>query len=113
MPNTLIRVDRMKGDRRTPITGRLTQGGAVVNLTGMSVVFHMVKQDGTVKVNSQAASIVSAAAGTVSYAPTANDVDTAGEYFGWFIITESGKTDHFPHDGNKYQIVINEIPQPS
>lgn len=104
----------MVGDRITPISGKLVQSGAVVNLTGSTVLFHMVKKDGTVKVDEQAATVVSAVGGLVRYAPTANDVDTEGEFFAWFIVVDgSSLRDSFPHDGNKYLIHFHEVPSPT
>lgn len=99
-----------KGDRRTSIADTLYDAnGGVVNLTGCTVAFRMVlDSDDTVKVNSAAATVDSAAAGTVSYAWAAADVDTAGTYAYWWIVTvtASGKVEHFPGDGKKRYAVI-------
>jgi hypothetical protein len=111
MPNTLITVERMLGDRQIPISAKLVRNGAAVNLTGKTVKFHMVNKASQVVVNEQAATIVSASEGTVSYALSANDVDESGEFYGWFIVLDgSSLTDTFPHDGNKFQITIHNRP---
>jgi len=109
MPNNEILFERMVGDRLTPITATLMQNGVVVDLTGKTVAFRMVKADNTVVVDSVAATVVSATAGTVSYSFLAAHVTTAGTYYGWWIVTSGGLSDHYPHDGRKYKIVlINE-----
>ena len=112
MPNSMILHERMIDDRQVPITGKLVRGGAVVDLTGKTVLFHMVKKDGTVIVNEQSATVVSASGGTVKYNPAAGDVDEDGEFYGWFITVDgSSLRDTFPHDGHKFLIRIN--PRPS
>jgi hypothetical protein len=81
-----------------------------------TVVFRMVLvSDGTVKVNNSAATVVSLGSATtltpaqVRYDWAAADVDTAGEYAGWFIRTSAGSTEHFPvqdHSDPQLRIVF-------
>lgn len=108
MPNNEILFERMVGDRLTPISATLTQNGAVVNLTGKTVAFRMVKSDNTVIVDSLSATVVSAVAGTVKYEFLTAHVATAGTYWGWWLVTSGGLTDHYPHDGRKYKIVLRD-----
>jgi hypothetical protein len=74
--------------------------GAVVDLTGRTIVFRMVAlSDGSVKVNNAAATIDDAEDGEVSYTPTASDVDTAGDYAMYFLDTTSVPHKRWPYDG--------------
>jgi hypothetical protein len=67
------------------------------DLTGLSVTFTMINAaTGTTKVSAAAATIVTAASGIVSYDFVAADVDTAGIYWGTFIVTETAETDTYP-----------------
>lgn len=106
MPNNEILFERMVGDRLTPITATLMQNGAALDLTGKSVAFRMVAADNTVVIDSLAATVITATAGTVSYSFLAAHVADAGTYYGWWIVTSGGVNDHYPHDGRKYKIVL-------
>ena len=67
------------------------------NLTGLSVTFTMINAaTGTTKVSAAAATIVTSASGIVSYDFMSADVDTAGIYWGSFVVTESTETDTYP-----------------
>jgi len=79
--------------------------GVAFDLTGSSVKFKM-RADGssTLKVDA-AAVVVSAVAGTVRYDWAAADVDTAGDFLGWWEVTlPSSKTQDTP----EFEIVIFE-----
>jgi len=69
------------------------EDGTAVDLTGGSVAFYMKAQDdGAMKINGAAASIVVAASGTVRYTFTAADTDEPGDYWGWFVATVGAVT---------------------
>lgn len=96
-----------KGDTlRGPCATLKDSSDAAVDLTDSTVAFRMVLiADSSVKINSSAANIDSAAAGQVSYDFVAADVNAAGEYAAWWIRTEGGKTERFP-SGNEYIYVL-------
>jgi len=84
----------------------------VKNLTGLSVTFTMINAaTGVAKVSAAAATIVTAASGIVSYDFQATDVDTAGVYWGTFIVTESTETDAYPAAPNQGVIWIHSASQ--
>ncbi|MBX9790183.1 MAG: phage baseplate upper protein [Pirellulales bacterium] len=95
------------GDRLVPLRKQLVdRDGNPVDLTGSTVAFRMVNAAGTVKINNAAAVIESAATGEVRYDWAAGDVDTAGEFWGWFIRTQGGKTEHYP-SGASFAVLIH------
>jgi hypothetical protein len=66
-------------------------------LTGATVTFTMVNAaTEAVKVNAAAATVVTAADGTVKYDFASGDVDTPGVFYGFFTVTIAGETDTFP-----------------
>lgn len=96
------------GDTLTPLTRTLKQSGSVVNLTGKTVTFTMVNEDGTVIVNAASATVnTPATAGEVYYSFQAADVLLPGVFYGWFVVTSAGKTDTFPADGRELEIHIH------
>lgn len=84
-----------------------------------TVTFRMVSSAGVVKVNDQAATIVSrgvAATNTpaeVRYDWAAGDIDTAGTYAAWFTPTAvTGETDHFPpqdYSDPQFCVIIRSV----
>lgn len=93
------------GDRIVSLTAKLWRPGGIPVVLGVTetVTFRMVSVfAGTVKVNDQPATIVSLGSlvtntpAEVRYDWAAADVDTAGEYAGWFTRTLAGETEHFP-----------------
>lgn len=85
-------------DNRLPLlTDTITSSSVAVDLTGATVLFSMrPTYSAALKVSGATATIVSAAAGTVSYAWAADDVDTVGEYYGWWTVAISGKNQDTP-----------------
>jgi hypothetical protein len=85
--------------------------GAPVNVTGATVVFSMrVKPAGTVKVDAQGCTIVTAGTGRVRYEWTAANTNTADEYEGEFQVTyANGKIQTFPNDGHIPIVVTDDI----
>jgi hypothetical protein len=69
-----------RGDTKGIFTDTLTLNSAPVVLTGCAVRFIMRRRGKPAKAVNQAAAIVSDIAGTVSYQPVAEDVDTEGVY---------------------------------
>ena len=85
--------------------------GAPVNVTGATVVFSMrVKPAGTVKVDEQECTIVTAGIGRVRYEWTATNTNTADEYEGEFQVTyANGKIQTFPNDGYIPLVITDDI----
>ena len=84
----------------------------VKDLTGLSVTFTMHNAaTAGIKVNAAAAAIVTALSGIVQYDFAAADVDTAGVYWGSFIVTESAETDTYPASPEEGPIWIHSATQ--
>lgn len=102
-----------KGCRLLPIRMLLEDPntGQPIDVSTSSFQFRMIAKDtGTVKVNNAACVIEDATGGAVRYDWAAADVDTAGEYWGWFIQNEisSSRKARYPVDGKKLAISIVE-----
>lgn len=104
-----IRHVRTKGDLRIALGAQLIRpDGSPVDLTGLNLEFEMINNlDGSVKVaqSGTGVTIVTALTGKVSKTFIAADVDTAGTFSAFFIITDDGG-DTFPADGRKYLVEI-------
>lgn len=97
------------GDRANPVQRELKRDGAAIDLTSYTVAFSMYRESNdSAKVSDAPATIVDAANGIVRYQFAAADVDEAGEYRGYFIITTGGLSEHIPHDGAKLHITIRK-----
>lgn len=82
------------------------------DLTGATVTFSMVNAaTGVLKVSAASADIVSNSGGEVSYSFVANDVDTAGIYWGTFHVTVGGSTESYPVAHNEGVIWIHSATQ--
>ena len=111
---------RRVGDTRTVLPVTLQQPDstgaiAAVNLTGLGTpTFSMVNAaDGTTKITATTTgvTVVTAASGTVNYQFSAGGVDTAGVFYGTFIVTESTRTDSIPVAQQGLKIVIDSATQ--
>jgi hypothetical protein len=106
---------RRVGDTRTVLPVTLQQPNdsgvlAVVDLTGKTVQFKMVNaatNAAEIALTSTGVSVVTAASGTVNYDFSGAGVDTAGVYWGTFVVTESGETDSFPVIQKDLKIIID------
>lgn len=110
---------RRVGDLRTVLPVTLKQPDSngdlqVVDLTGRSVAFKMVNAaTGATKIaaTSTGVTVVTAASGTVNYDFSSGGVDTAGKFWGTFIVTESTETDSFPVQTQDLVILIDSDTQ--
>lgn len=77
---------KIKKGYQTPITVTIKNSdGTAKDLSGYdSAKFYMKRDDGKVKVDGATATISDAANGEVTYTFTSSDVDTAGNYLGYF-----------------------------
>lgn len=102
---------RHVGDTLTALSVELQQENEsgvleAVDLTGKTVKFRMVNSAGVEKVAESNATVISAAAGTAYYDFQAADVDTAGTYYGYFLVYSGGEFDTFPAVRRELKIVI-------
>lgn len=110
---------RRVGDLRTVLPVTLQQPDstgtlAAIDLTGKTVKFKMVNAaDGTTKIaaTSTGVTVVTAASGTVNYDFSSTGVDTAGKFWGTFVVTESGETDCVPVKAKDLVILIDSDTQ--
>jgi hypothetical protein len=87
---------------------------AAVDLTGKTVQFKMVNAATNIveiAMTSTGVSVVTAASGTVNYDFSGAGVDTAGVYWGTFVVTEGGETDSFPVRTQDLRILIDSDTQ--
>jgi len=90
-------------DKRTVLPATLSQPNAsgvdtAVNLTGLTVEFKMVNAAGTdvIAQTATGVTVTTAASGEVQYDFATAGVATAGRYYAYFVVTDTGDTDHFP-----------------
>jgi hypothetical protein len=114
MPNLPFTKKWIVGDTRTAITDKLVDaaGDPVSIPDGTIVRFRMVnKETDAVKIDNDLGVIEDAATGLVSYTFNTSDVDTAGDYWYWWILeSQTGREEHFPGDGEKATLSLVEIP---
>lgn len=101
------------GNTLTPLGCQLRQLGtdglyAGVNLTGLTVMFTMIAEDGTVTVAETATgvSVITATSGYVQYDFQAADVDVAGTFYGYFNVYNGTEFDTYPAEERQLKIVI-------
>lgn len=100
----------VKGDTLVSLYATLTDyAGNAINLTDHTVAFTMEDHNGVNKVSGSNASIVDANNGTVRYDWNANDVDTEGLFFGYFVRTNANRTAHHPVK-REFQILFEPRP---
>jgi hypothetical protein len=102
-----------QGDTKTPLQAIVEQKNTsgvyeAVNLTGLTVKFCMATAAGVSKVALATATLVDAANGVVQYDFAADDVNTAGTFYGWFVVFNAAgdEVDTFPADGLTFKIII-------
>lgn len=87
------------GDLLPALTAALKDGnGAPIDLTGATVTFRMRKRGATALTVDAAASVVSAAAGTVRYDWLSGDTDAHGLYDAEFRCELAGGRETVPND---------------
>jgi len=107
-----------QNDRRVSLADTLTdRAGNAIDLTGFTVKLRMVAREpddsyGDVKIDDQAATIVDAATGSVRYDWLAGDVDTAGDFYYWWLVIDGSKTEHYPV-GARALVTFEPDPNPS
>ncbi len=106
---------RRVGDTRTVLSVSLVQPNTAgvltaVDLTGLTVAFKMVNAaTGATEIalTSTGVTVTTAATGQVQYDFSGAGVDTAGVYWGTFVVTQSSETDSFPVIQKDLKIVID------
>ena len=107
---------RQLGDRLTALAVTIKQPNSagvdtVVDRTGKTVEFRMVDQSGT-DVVAQTATGVTVDVGTVGtcqYDFAAADVDTAGRYYAYFVVTSGGLEDTFAVESRDLVICLGDV----
>jgi len=107
-----MKIFKLKTGDTQPISISLTDAetGDAIDLTDATATFTMVLADNdrTVKVDEAEAEVYEATNGEVRYNFVASDVDTVGEYYGFFEITYSGgKKQTVPAD-DSLKIIIGD-----
>lgn len=76
------------------------------NLTGCTVTFSMMNQDGTVKISKRACTVVAPLLGTCSCQLLAGDTNEAGQFQGELSVVDSSNNIHTTYD--QIPIVIRQ-----
>ena len=109
-------------DSRTSISFYLVQDNTAgvstaVDLTGLTsgaVKFEMFNRaDGveTIAATATGVTFVADTTGLAHYQFATPMAIAAGEYYGYFVLTVSGKTDHFPNKAGQLRIIIDSHTQ--
>jgi hypothetical protein len=95
------------GSTAEPVQDEITVNNRPLDLSDATVEFFMREADSEVlKIDGAAATIVEPENGTISYEWEDVDVDTPGEYFAWWRITETATTD--PIDTPEFEVIIGQ-----
>jgi len=104
------RQKRHVGDTEIPIAATLERpDGNAVSLADKTVSFYMVDADGedVVAETTSNVEVTNEDDGECRYNPQAADVDTAGTYYAYFVVTDAdGNRDTFPVGQQEFEIVI-------
>jgi hypothetical protein len=102
---------RALGTRLTPVQVALVDDeNDPIDLTGLSVKFYMYDDLGTLVVDGGSCTITSDENGLVQYSFAADDVDTAGVFWGYFQVYAAASPtvyDRYPA-GREFRIEITE-----
>jgi hypothetical protein len=102
---------RHVGDTEVALAATLVRpDGTVVDLTGLTVKFTMVDSAGTdvVAETTSGVTVTDADSGEVQYTFSSGDVDTAGTFYGYFVVIDgSSNRDTFPVRKRDLRIVID------
>ena len=110
---------RRVGDTRTVLPVTLVQPNTsgvltAVDLTALTVAFKMLNAaTGATEIalTSTGVTVTTAATGQVQYDFSGAGVDSAGVYWGTFVVTQSGETDAFPVRTQDLRILIDSDTQ--
>lgn len=82
-----------------------------VDLTGLTVKFLMVDEDGTESVSetTTGVTVVSAAAGTVNYDFSTAGVDETGRYYAYFRVYNGSEFDTFPVESRDLVVCVEGL----
>lgn len=101
--NTIKVIERIVDDVQAIGITIQDNAGAAIDITGRTFTVDIVDMSDDSVIGTRSASIVSAAAGTITFTPAAGDVDTAG-HFALYAIDDSDR--RFPYDGARLQLHI-------
>lgn len=106
---------RAVGDTLATLAFQLATEGQPIDLTGLTVKFTMVDDAGNVKVPESVANVSAPTLGYVEYDFQSADVDTAGNYRGWFLVYSGSEPETFPDDdeGIEIEIFDKQVPAPA
>lgn len=89
-----------QGALNPPLLAALKSNGVAQDLSGATVKFSMEHENGKLKINEAACTIVDAPTGQVKYQWSGSDTDTPGTYRGEFHVTGlAGGLAIFPSEG--------------
>lgn len=96
------------GNTRTPIGLTLTQSGAAVPLSGLTVTYKLIDADGesVIAETSSNLVIVDADAGEIAINLQAGGALPAGEYFLFVNVYEGEAYDTFPHKERRLAVLV-------